>query len=137
MLRTLLEERFRLAVHHVTKELTILALTSQRGSTKLLKSQGDTAGLRAILHGMMGTGVSMNELARALSDLMGVVVIDQTGLMDKYDIRLEWSTARPGSNAPGESIFDDLREQPGLNLESRKSPVDVLVIDHAEKPSEN
>ena len=138
MLRTLLAERFRLAVHHDTKELTILALTSPKGATKLLKSDADAGGLRAILHGVAGTGVSINELARALSDLMGVIVIDQTGLTGKYDIRLEWSTAaRTGSNAPGESIFDDLREQLGLNLESRKAPVDILVVDHVERPSEN
>jgi uncharacterized protein (TIGR03435 family) len=137
MLQTLLEERFRLVVHHDTKELTILALTSPKSSIKLLKSDRGTGGLRAILHGMTGTGVSMNDLVRGLSDLMGVVVIDQTGLTDKYDIHLEWSTVRPGSNAPGESIFDDVRQQLGLNLESRKAPVDVLVIDHAERPSKN
>lgn len=77
MLRTLLEERFKLAVHRETKELTTLVLIPPKGSTKLVKSEeGGKDGLRAIRYGMAGTGVSINDLARALSVLLGVVVID-------------------------------------------------------------
>lgn len=69
-------------------------------------------------------------------------IIDKTGLTGIYDFHMQGdfrpppnSTAEPAE--PGESIFTALEQQLGLKLESGKAPVEVLVIDHAEKPSEN
>jgi uncharacterized protein (TIGR03435 family) len=73
-------------------------------------------------------------------------VVDRTGITDRIDYRLEWT---PESNGPGQNgaevqldphpvtWIDAVREQLGLKLESTKAPVQTLVIDHIERPSEN
>jgi uncharacterized protein (TIGR03435 family) len=81
---------------------------------------------------------------------MGRTVIDNTGLKGHYDFTLKWtpdrstpmlSGATGSDSAPlpdsGPSIFTAIQEQLGLKLESQKGPVELLVIDHVEKPSEN
>jgi uncharacterized protein (TIGR03435 family) len=90
-----------------------------------------------------GEDVSMVRLAEALSRVgLGISVIDKTGLAGSFELHLKW-TADPlaSGTAPddqsGPSLFTALREQLGLRLGSAKGPVEVLVIDHAEKPSVN
>jgi uncharacterized protein (TIGR03435 family) len=96
-----------------------------------------------------GKGVSMAALAKTLSrtytSMLGRNVIDGTGLTGTFDIHLTWAVdfVRPGAidttppDLTGPSIFTALQEQLGLKLESTKGPVEVLVIDHVERPSEN
>lgn len=93
-----------------------------------------------------GTGVSVTKLASSLSRSgLDRPVIDRTGLTGGFDLHLKWAAevpaATPGLGATDEptapSIFTALKEQLGLKLESAKGPVEILVIDHAEKPSEN
>ena len=85
----------------------------------------------------------MDQLASALSKQgLGRVVLDNTGLTDRYDFKLTWTsagvTADPNSAAPsGPSIFTAIAEQLGLKLEAQKGPVPVLVVDHIEAPSPN
>jgi uncharacterized protein (TIGR03435 family) len=95
----------------------------------------------------------MNMLADVLSRFVGRPVINKTGLTGKYDFTLKWTPeegqgpvmpgARPaGDEAPppdasGASIFTAIQEQLGLKLEPQKAPMDVLVIQHVERPSEN
>jgi len=71
-------------------------------------------------------------------------VIDKTGLLGTFDFDLSWNPDATqfggrftveGSNLP--ELFAALREQIGLRLEAGKVPIDVIVVDHAEKPSEN
>jgi uncharacterized protein (TIGR03435 family) len=103
--------------------------------------------------------MSLTELADVLSrqsDLGGRKVLDRSGLKGNYDILLRWTpdqsqgamlqgppNGSPGlGNAPppdssGPSIFTAVQEQLGLKLESTKGPVEVIVIDHIERPSEN
>ena len=94
-------------------------------------------------------------IERALSNIVGRIVIDRTGLTETFNVYLEWGAdgslpAKPGAlgaddpgrSAPptdnqGPSIFSAIQEQLGLKLESTKGPVEVLVIDHVEKPSAN
>ena len=89
-------------------------------------------------------------LAEELSPEVGRVVVDKTGIEGRYDLTLRWtpdSGAAPGFGAPerttaasdssGASILTALQDQLGLKLESQKGPVQVLVIDHIEMPSEN
>jgi uncharacterized protein (TIGR03435 family) len=106
---------------------------------------------------VIGQGRPLASLAEVLSQQLGRNVLDQTGLQGNYDFTLEW-TPDPtpagmmpmgpppggpgGDNAPppeanGPSIFTAIQEQLGLKLEPTKGPVDVIVIDHIEKPSEN
>ena len=63
-------------------------------------------------------------------------VVDDTGLTGDFDFKLKWTPAQAGDTS-GPSIFTALVEQYGLRVESRKGPVDVIVIDHIERPSEN
>jgi uncharacterized protein (TIGR03435 family) len=92
----------------------------------------------------------VGNIAPMLARMLGRTVIDKTGLTGKYDINLEWTPDEaqmamlnpdapkpPPSDMPGPSIYTALQEQLGLKLESQKGPVDVLVIDRAEKPTEN
>ena len=93
-----------------------------------------------------GTGVSVGKLANTLSRSgLDRPVIDRTGLSGGFDLHLKWAgdvpEGAPGSGTvadpTGVSIFTALKEQLGLKLEATKGPVEVLVIDHVEKPSEN
>ncbi len=97
-----------------------------------------------------GQGVSMEALAGVLSFQLNRTVLDKTGLPGSYDAHLQWTEdplapgARDNPGAPpapddlsGASLFTALREQLGLRMESVKGPVEVLVIDRAEKPTEN
>ena len=100
-------------------------------------------------------GSSISNLAGILSQQVGRQIVDQTGLSGKYDFTLQWTSdntvsAFPGMPPPpvaprsadtldsgGTSIFTALEDQLGLKLESTKGPVDTIVIDHIEQPSEN
>ncbi len=97
----------------------------------------------------------LDMFATVLSRIVGRIVLDKTGLTGKYDFKLQWTPdesqgpALPGGppNGPngappppessGPSLFTAIQEQLGLKLQSEKAPVDVLVIEHVEKPSEN
>jgi bla regulator protein blaR1 len=101
-----------------------------------------------------GHSLGMTDIARLLSQQLGRTVVDKTGLTANYDFTLKWTPEEgqgpafrgpegsPGTGstpAPesGPSIFTAVQEQLGLKLESQKGPVEILVIDHVEKPSEN
>jgi uncharacterized protein (TIGR03435 family) len=105
---------------------------------------------------MHHTDVPVAVLAQALSRQLGRAVLDRTGLTGKYDFNLQYAresngsgmlraneSGNPGGNsAPssepsGPSIFTAIQEQLGLELKSTKGPVDVIVIDHIGRPSEN
>lgn len=97
---------------------------------------------------MMGARVTMKDFASTLSTVLKRTVIDKTGLNGTYDIGLKWTPDEPPASLPsdaqatpqaepGPSIFTAISEQLGLRLESQKGPVEVIVIDHAEKPSPN
>jgi uncharacterized protein (TIGR03435 family) len=87
----------------------------------------------------------MERFAERLGGQLGRTVVDRTGLPGNFAFELEW-TPEPGqplgpNAAPGDlsspSIFTALQEQLGLKLEPQKGSVEILVIDHVEKPSEN
>ncbi len=99
---------------------------------------------------LTAVSVPISNLVPALARMLGRTVIDKTGLTGKYDIKLEWTpdesqmanlnpeAPRPAaSDTLGPSIFTALQEQLGLKLESQKGPVEILVVERAEKPSEN
>jgi uncharacterized protein (TIGR03435 family) len=83
---------------------------------------------------------SLEEVAGSLSSLMGHPVQDRTGLKGKFDFTIIYETdpdARGAAALAGPSLLAAFQDQLGLKLESAKGPVEVLVIDHVEKPSEN
>jgi uncharacterized protein (TIGR03435 family) len=80
----------------------------------------------------------MAALARELTDYAGRPVVDETGLAGEWALTLTWAPdAAGGGDASLASIFTAIREQLGLKLEATRGPVDVLVIDRAEKPSQD
>jgi uncharacterized protein (TIGR03435 family) len=164
MLRTLLEERFKLAVHSEMRELPVYRLVVARGEGRLGAnvrpaafidcagedlSPGGPAAARLIAPSderpscgirFSGTGpgalslaawgVTLPQLAGSLSQFADRLVRDGTGLTGRFDLNLEWSP-------DGVSIFTAVQEQLGLKLEPGKGPGTVLVIDSAERPTEN
>jgi uncharacterized protein (TIGR03435 family) len=78
----------------------------------------------------------MATLAAYVSNRLGRIVIDKTGLSGAYDFELDWSPNEE-ADAPAPPLVTALREQLGLRLETQKGPVEVLVIERLERPSEN
>lgn len=149
MLRTLLTDRFRLAVHREEKELPLYRLVVSKNGPKLKESAVSGAPQSRMATGQItDEKAGMDTLASQLGQQLGRFVVNQTGLKGDFDFHMEW-TPDPGQNlggdsetpppagADGPSLFTALPQQLGLKLESAKGPVEVLVIDHVEKPSEN
>ena len=151
MLQTLLEDRFKLKIHHEAREVPAYALTVAKGGPKLRPTGGPDANGRVGMFGRPGYWTATNQgigvLVGTLARQIGRPVSDRTGLADKYDFTLTYTPelAQPVSgdhrpealppvdpNVP--SIFTALEEQLGLRLDSARGPVEVLVIDNAEKP---
>jgi uncharacterized protein (TIGR03435 family) len=113
------------------------------------------AGMMSMIPGQLtGQAIPISNLARLLSRQLGLTIVDKTGLTGRYDIKLQWDPdesrgpmfagptggnqeAAPPPASSGPSIFTALREQLGLRLQSTKGRVEILVIDHIERPSEN
>jgi uncharacterized protein (TIGR03435 family) len=152
MFQRLLADRFKLATHWETREMPVYALVVAKNGPRLQKAAKPDAGAdtSASSGQLTANEITMDGLARTLTqelaDELGRVVIDRTGIQGKYDIKLRWTPAIESVSGPAEngtaadtgpSLFTAVREQLGLKLESSKGPVEVLVIDHAEEPSEN
>jgi uncharacterized protein (TIGR03435 family) len=144
MLQALLSDHLKLALHHEQKELAYLALVPGKGGPRL---PGAKAG-PASPAGNITTGghiasnqMTMAAMAMLLSRFERNIIIDQTGLRGPFEIKLDWApagTQEAVDPAAKPSIFTAVQEQLGLKLESRKGPLDVLVVDHAEKvPADN
>jgi len=171
MLQSLLAERFKLTLHHETKELPVYVLLVAKNGPKMHESApaapdepapgapGPGPNRRGSIM-MQGRGQltvnsqPLSQFANLLSHFLGRVVVDQTGLKANYDFKLQWTPGdeemmfrgmgpgpdgrpAPPPDASGPTLFTALQEQLGLKLESQKAPVDTLVIDHVDKPSEN
>jgi uncharacterized protein (TIGR03435 family) len=147
--RTLLADRFKLVTHYETRELPIFALVMARPDGKLgpfLRPATDSSGVLIGLNVFKGRAEIGMLVAAVLGAAEQRTVVDRTGLTGIYDIELHWTPdgppgpdgndlPQPPSDAP--SIFTALQEQLGLRLESTKGPVEVLVIDHVERPAED
>ena len=147
MLQALLADRLKLVLHHERKTLHFLALVVGRNGPKLSKaSDANSSGGNIAARGRITANhMSMQGLATLLSRFERQTVVDMTGLQGEFAFHLEWmpepsygGPAAATDNPSGPSFFTAVEEQLGLKLESRKAPLDVLVVDHAEKvPAEN
>jgi uncharacterized protein (TIGR03435 family) len=154
MMRKMLTDRFKLAFHKDTRELSVYALTVATTGHKLTKNDSDPNGLPALFFRGLGMLPVRNDDGRICGHDAGAVldrpVVDQTGLQGRFDFTLNWTPDEtqfgglgvrvppPPDNAnapPG--LFTAIQEQLGLKLDPAKAPVEVFVIDRAEKPSEN
>jgi bla regulator protein BlaR1 len=145
MIIPLLADRFHLKAHVAQKTLPVYDLIVAKGGLKLKLDPSERSGSGWNINGENTEKVlsckssSMDELAAALSDETDRKVIDKTGLTGHSDITLKWSDdvaiTQGGANVV--SIFTAVEEQLGLKLQPSRGPVDTLVIDHVEMPSEN
>ena len=143
MMQSLLEDRFKMRVHWEKKEMQVLVLTIAQGGFKgkvfdpktskfvSLTCPEDDPGCPQI-HG----SPTISELANFLSFPAGRPVIDKTGLTDRYETNFMYASDKAeASSLP--SLPTVLREKFGLLLKPQTALVDVLVVDHVEKPSPN
>jgi uncharacterized protein (TIGR03435 family) len=159
MFQALLQDRFKLKAHRERRDLPIYELVVAKGGSKLKESKPDeavaqTGPLTGPILWRKGRGTivsrssSLATLPRFLSQEVGRPVVDRTELTGKYDFTLQWTPDQgaaamtAGTDASvlvdtGPSIFTALEEQLGLKLEAAKAPMDVLVVEHIERPSEN
>ena len=88
---------------------------------------------------LTGRGVSTAQLAETLSATLGTLVLDQTGMTGNYYFGFKFLSVQnnPSDEVEGSTIFSALQDELGLKLEKQKGPIEVLVIDHVERPSEN
>lgn len=136
MLQTLLAQYFQLKVHTETRVLPVYELVVMPGGIKFKElAPGGHIGIHNTQ--LTAQGIPMEKLAAILSGLVQRTVVDKTGLTATYDIALSWSNESSPPDSPWPSIFTAVQEQLGLKLESAKGPVQTLVIDHVEMPSEN
>jgi bla regulator protein BlaR1 len=149
MLQSLLAERYKLAVHRETREEQIYELVLDKRGSKL--QEVTSAGQLRMGRGeLTGKGAPVQLLVNQLSQQLGRSVIDKTGLTGRYDFALKWTPDPVGPGGPpdgpdaapppdpsGPSLFTAVQEDLGLKLQSAKGPVEVIVIDHVEKPDAN
>jgi len=155
MLRALVEERFKLTTHRETRELPAYSLVVAPGGPKLTKNDSNPNGLPSLLFRGLGvlpvTNATMADFAGVMQlAVLDRPVVDKTGLQGRYDFVLTWTPdetqfASFGVRIPSPSnaadappvLFTAVQEQLGLKFDSVRAPVEVLVIDRVEKPSEN
>ncbi len=165
MLQVLLEDRFKLKLHRESRVVPVYALTVAKGGPKLqplMKGSctsldpenpppppppgeklpvicGTISGRRSGPNQMMDVhGMSLDEFSKFGMGLFGHPVINKTGIAGKVDFHLEFTPDKAAADDPsGPSIFTAIQEQLGLKLVPAKGPIDVLAIDHVERPSEN
>jgi uncharacterized protein (TIGR03435 family) len=154
MLQPVLTDRFQLLFHRELRQLPVYALVVSKNGPRLKPSP--TAGpgeksdpqMRMATAGQLtGKRFPISLLVQWLSLHVGRPVLDQTNLTDVYDFTLQWAPDLGASHASGggqesaadsaASIFTALQEQLGLKLEPTKGPVETLVIDRVQRPSEN
>jgi uncharacterized protein (TIGR03435 family) len=162
-LQSLLADRFKLKISHVSKDLPILAIVLAKGGPKFPEAastppiagskdpqappgrmaQGPMPGGQWLL---MMNGAPMSQFLLGFGgrpETAGHFVVDETGLAGTYTFTLHWTPASPSalpietSDPADVSFFTALQEQLGLKVESRKGPVPVIAIDNIERPTEN
>jgi uncharacterized protein (TIGR03435 family) len=141
LLRSLIAERFQLTVHWETRETTIYALVLDKGGPKFgggsdTQKPGINTRKGPGKAEMKGTGQPISILAGNLGNQLGRMVLDKTGLQGVYDWTLEWDPD-PTVDSTSPSLLTALQQQLGLKLESQKGPMQTLVIERAERASEN
>lgn len=155
MVQSLLADRFKLVAHRQSKEMAVYALVvSKKGPKLKIASDSDPTGNQIVMNGNpmgipAGTpkdfkppGWSMERLADFLAIAPPGPIVNRTGLEGVYRINLNFSVFNPSPNYEpplnaGPEIKTALEEQLGLTLESTKTPIEMLIVDHMEKPDAN
>jgi uncharacterized protein (TIGR03435 family) len=139
MLQGLMADRFHLALHRETRPLQVYVLEVAKGGPKLEKAaEGGPSSTHSSRGGLVAGHTDMATFAQVLARSVDLPVVDRTGLEGSFNFKLEWTPESDRNRADaGPSIFTALQEQLGLRLRAQKVPAEVIVIDHAERPTEN
>lgn len=159
-LQTLLADRFKLRVHFETRQEPLFAIVAGKSGPKLTPASGaegeQGGGISVRYNGqaaqMTAKAATLRDLATWLtgySEMGGEAVVDQAGLTQRYDFALHWTRERAltsgeqngepetSAGADGPSLFTALQEQLGLKLVNTRGPVEIIVVDSIERPTEN
>jgi uncharacterized protein (TIGR03435 family) len=158
MVQKLLADRFKLTFHNDKRDLSVYVISVASGAPKMRKSESAPNEQTSFFFRQLGDLVvrnqTMADFARWMqSSVTDRPVVDQTGLTDRYDFELKWTpdesqfgqfrgagvttpTPSDDANAPP-GLYTAIQEQLGLKMGPAKAPDDVIVIDHAEKPTAN
>jgi uncharacterized protein (TIGR03435 family) len=148
MLIPMMADRFQLKVHRETKDIQVYALLVGKGGVKMQLAEPETKLCCSIQSNeIISHKMSMRHFADVLAGNLDRLVVDETGLTGEYRFQLKYApeaTPRrdadqetPASDLTSGSIFAAVQEQLGLKLESRKRPVEMIFVDHAEHPAAN
>jgi uncharacterized protein (TIGR03435 family) len=157
MFQSLLEDRFRLKVHRETREMEVYKIAVGKNGPKLVptteKDQETTVdgktmvlkkGTSRIVLGkegahLVGKGATMAQLAKSLEGVLGGPALDDTGLQGTFDYDVVFlpDGQVPATDFSAPTLVAALKSELGLAVEKGKAQVEVLVIDHLEKPSPN
>lgn len=147
-LQAVLADRFHLKLHAVTKSVPVFALVIGKKGPILQKTSVEEGNMEEGGYMRMhilekedqieAKDMKMSDFTDELSHVLSRMVLDRTGLTDRYDFVLKWTPDEDrDADATGPSLYTALQEQLGLKLESQNGPVNVYVVDHIEKPSPN
>jgi len=153
ILKSILADRFKLVVHSEARTMPAYDLVIDDGGAKL-QAAGEQPRMMQLGRGeLSSSGTPLELLAAQLSARLGRPVVDKTGLKGNYAFSLHWTPEKtederldqsgelvapePPKDSNGPSLVTALQEQLGLKLEERTERVPMLVIDHAEEPSQN
>jgi uncharacterized protein (TIGR03435 family) len=156
MIQALLADRFQLTIHRTQKEMQAYMLTLAKGGSKMKDAKDPECSASPVSplcggfrirnrNDVTGESVSMQQLSDILAQLLRTPVVDQTGLTKPVDLHVDWvpdgvsnsgEDATPAS-ALGISLFTAMQNQLGLKLSPKKAPIDIVVIDRAEKATAN
>ena len=145
MTANLLQDRFHIKLHHEQREIPFYALVIDRKGLKMKEASPDAkSGMQLARGKIIYPGASIATLIACFEHLAtGRPIVDETGLKSKYDVNLTWAVRPPQDAANGLepedlTFFEAVPEQLGLRLEMRKGPMDILVVDSADRtPVEN
>ncbi|HWB32479.1 MAG TPA: TIGR03435 family protein [Acidobacteriaceae bacterium] len=145
LLQPVLADRFHLVVHHETRPRPVFLLTVLKQGARLNPPSSAAANSRCLfhmpsVHTLSADNCKVENLIQVLRNNTGRIILDRTGLTGVYDFSLHWTPDDTPADSPaagGPSFFTALQEQLGLKLEPATAPIDVLVIDSAQKPSPN
>jgi uncharacterized protein (TIGR03435 family) len=146
MMQTLLADRFRLSLHHQEKELKAFVLTVAKGGAKVTPAAAPDAKpyRQNSANGSVVKSMTIQQFGDFISQPLHMPVVDQTGLTGKYDFVLDFTSYLPDAKNMGPDRPDStsilmaaMEGELGIKMETRKTQVDVMVIDHVEKPTAN
>jgi uncharacterized protein (TIGR03435 family) len=157
MMQSLLEDRFKLKIHRETRDMPVYELAiakdkatltpSREGAMKAIAIEGTSYPPPAVGICVAGSwndgthvichGAGMDKIVAVLSNQLKAPVVDRTALTGTYDLHVRFDPRTNPNTDPGPSLGEAIQQELGLTLQKGTGPVEVIVIDHMEKPSEN